>query len=646
MPKNAAKLILSADDRTKSAFASVRSNLGSLTGLAAGLGVGLSAVGFARFVKGAIDSTEALDKMAKRTGLSVEELSTLKRAAELSDSSLETLANGVRRLNTAQLDAARGSKEQRDSFKALGIEYQNADGTLRDTREVMDEIADRFAGMEDGATKTALANKLLGRSGSELIPMFNNGADGIRRMQEGARALGEEISTDTAAAAAQFKDDLRDLEAGTNALGLALAEDLVPWLNQTIAKFKAASDAANGFWEALGVWAFTSGAEEDNPAGAIDELTVSLEKMKKLREELSRPTFANKVNDFIWGDVADLDVQIATTEKKISYLQALVKTQSENLAKRGRMADRPASGSGYRLSFGSTDDEADTQRKAIESIINKLREQAATYGMASTQIDLYKLAQRGASAAQLKEAQAIVIDIDTLEAQTKEREHAKQALEEHLREQERLNAARETAAERVREMIDPLRTYKKELDELVVLLNAGKLSQEEYAKAASIVVDEMRKARDGVEEVARGAKDLGLTFSSALEDAIVKGGELSEVLKGLEQDILRIVTRQLVTEPLANNITGLIGDLIPGFARGGSFLVGGGGGTDSQFVGFRATPGERVTVETPGQQRRGSGGITIIQHIEAPGGRVSPESANQAGVKAGLAVQRALNRNG
>jgi hypothetical protein len=37
-------------------------------------------------------------------------------------------------------------------------------------------------------------------------------------------------------------------------------------------------------------------------------------------------------------------------------------------------------------------------------------------------------------------------------------------------------------------------------------------------------------------------------------------------------------------------------------ATGGSFLVPGSGGTDSQFVGFMATPGEQVTVQTPGQQ--------------------------------------------
>lgn len=43
-----------------------------------------------------------------------------------------------------------------------------------------------------------------------------------------------------------------------------------------------------------------------------------------------------------------------------------------------------------------------------------------------------------------------------------------------------------------------------------------------------------------------------------------------------------------------------------GFLTGGSFTVPGGGGTDSQMVAFRASPGEQVTVATPTQVRKGT----------------------------------------
>ena len=46
----------------------------------------------------------------------------------------------------------------------------------------------------------------------------------------------------------------------------------------------------------------------------------------------------------------------------------------------------------------------------------------------------------------------------------------------------------------------------------------------------------------------------------------------------------------------------------PGFAQGGAFMVGGNGGTDSQLVTFRATPGERVSIQTPQQQQNQGNG--------------------------------------
>lgn len=57
----------------------------------------------------------------------------------------------------------------------------------------------------------------------------------------------------------------------------------------------------------------------------------------------------------------------------------------------------------------------------------------------------------------------------------------------------------------------------------------------------------------------------------------------------------------------------------PGFATGGSFMVGGNGGTDTTPVSFWATRGERVTVETPAQQRAAAPNlnVTVINNSNA-----------------------------
>jgi tape measure domain-containing protein len=51
----------------------------------------------------------------------------------------------------------------------------------------------------------------------------------------------------------------------------------------------------------------------------------------------------------------------------------------------------------------------------------------------------------------------------------------------------------------------------------------------------------------------------------------------------------------------AANVAQIASSPLPGFKTGGSFEVGGQGGTDSQTVAFRATPGEMVNVKRPGQ---------------------------------------------
>jgi hypothetical protein len=82
--------------------------------------------------------------------------------------------------------------------------------------------------------------------------------------------------------------------------------------------------------------------------------------------------------------------------------------------------------------------------------------------------------------------------------------------------------------------------------------------------------DEMAEAAKRADNIGR---ELGLTFSSAFEDAIVGGKKFSDVLKGLAMDIGRIAVRKTVTEPLADSFS----KLFSGFDLGSFFNFGGGG---------------------------------------------------------------------
>lgn len=84
---------------------------------------------------------------------------------------------------------------------------------------------------------------------------------------------------------------------------------------------------------------------------------------------------------------------------------------------------------------------------------------------------------------------------------------------------------------------------------------------------------------EDAEKGKQAAKDLGMSFSSAFEDAIIGGNKLRDVFSGLLQDIARIVLRRSVTEPLAAAIGGMdwgsmLGSIFGARANGGPVTAG------------------------------------------------------------------------
>lgn len=257
-----AQILITAVDQTKSAFDSIRGNLkrlgdesNRLQALLAGLGVTLSAGGFVAFVKGAIDSADQLNKLSQKIGVSVEALSTLRFAAELSDVSLETLQKGIKTLSQTIVEANTGIGDGVRVFDALGISVKNTDGTLKSSEQVLLEVADVFATLEDGTVKTTLAVKLFGKAGQDMIPLLNQGKAGIEQLRLEAERLGLKLDTETARSAETFNDNLAALKASASSLAISLSRDFLPELtNITNAMRLAANEASvlKALWVGLG----------------------------------------------------------------------------------------------------------------------------------------------------------------------------------------------------------------------------------------------------------------------------------------------------------------------------------------------------------------------------------------------------------
>jgi molecular chaperone GrpE (heat shock protein) len=203
-----------------------------------------TALGYA--VKGAIDNADQMGELAQQVGVSVEALTSLGYAAKMSGSDTQTLADGLRKLSQNMLNVAQGSTGPvATAFNALGISVKNANGTLRSSDEVLVEVASKFAQFEDGATKTALAVQLFGRSGAQLIPFLNQGRDGIAALTAEADRLGITISSSTANAAGDFNDTLDRLTSTFRGVVNQVAGAVLPALNQLGAKLSDPQFAAS-----------------------------------------------------------------------------------------------------------------------------------------------------------------------------------------------------------------------------------------------------------------------------------------------------------------------------------------------------------------------------------------------------------------
>lgn len=77
----------------------------------------------------------------------------------------------------------------------------------------------------------------------------------------------------------------------------------------------------------------------------------------------------------------------------------------------------------------------------------------------------------------------------------------------------------------------------------------------------------------GVKSITR---ELGMTFTSAFEDAIAGGKELSQVLQSLAQDMIKLIARRTITEPLMNAVAPFFDAFIPSFGGSGGVSAGAG----------------------------------------------------------------------
>lgn len=180
---------------------------------------------------------DQLAKTSERLGFTVEELQKFEYVADLAGVSSENFVKGMKKLSEASVEAAGGTEAQVKAFRALGISVKNADGSIKSSQELLLAMSDRFA--ETGAReltaaqKIFAAQKLLGKSGVDMITVLNQGSDAIRAQMDELASLGM-IDKKQAEESAAYRDEFSKLNRAIDNLSIALASDLFGPMTESV----------------------------------------------------------------------------------------------------------------------------------------------------------------------------------------------------------------------------------------------------------------------------------------------------------------------------------------------------------------------------------------------------------------------------
>lgn len=181
-------------------------------------------------------AADDINTLAKQTGLSTEQIQKYSYAADLIDVDLDTIAKSHAKLTKNMATAAKGTGDAATAFKSLGISVTNADGSLRNNKDVFNETIDALGKVENETQRDAYAMAIFGKSAQDLNPLILGGSDALEQLGADAESAGLILSQDTLDSANQFNDAIDTLKAKTGGsfakIGAELATLLTPLLEK------------------------------------------------------------------------------------------------------------------------------------------------------------------------------------------------------------------------------------------------------------------------------------------------------------------------------------------------------------------------------------------------------------------------------
>ena len=481
---------------------------GAFSGIGRTLGVGLSGAAFVGMARQAMNTADEIDKTAERIGITREEVQRLRFAeSQLTDSSGQ--------VDRAMARLGRRAVANEENFRSLGIEVRDASGGFRGIREILDDVADAIANAETNAEALNIAQETMGQSGRDLVPMFREGAEGLRRMGREADNMGQIISEDTVQRLADANDQIDQL---TTRLRILFAEgagrfmDFGEGIGEGVAKMTGSTEREDPFIrdradlrrslrEAVG--------QTEDPR-ELDDIIRRIETSRRVALADAQRSFS--AGDFSAGE------DFAEEERRLRSIQSAIEERRSILEEEMRIR-------------GLINQAAREQEEREESLRQKMEEQARLARVAAQVRDIIQAGEEDVRFSRLtpEEQQS--------ELQDRADDARARAEDEALGEDERLNAAEQLV--NLEREIERIRQRQAQLADR---------ERDQELREAQRELTQMERERDRLESQVEQAQDearsLRLRDIREQGDVVVDqmtrvggGGMVNEFSSGMDRQI-------------------------------------------------------------------------------------------------------------
>lgn len=194
-----------------------------------------------KLVKGLMDCSVAAAKnadslitLSSQTGLSVERLQELQYASELVDVSIDQIADALKSMIGTMKDASSGTGDAAEAYKRLGVRVTDAQGNLRDSNEVFEEIIRRLSEVKNPTERAALAMKIFGEEAGRLNPLIEDGGKKLKQLSKEAHDMGYVMSDETVSSLGELDDAMQRFDNTSEAVKNQMALALLPVLTSVL----------------------------------------------------------------------------------------------------------------------------------------------------------------------------------------------------------------------------------------------------------------------------------------------------------------------------------------------------------------------------------------------------------------------------